>query len=230
VLASVFAANGDLGSPARLVAGVVPALWLGAALAGSGVLAALALPRARAVPAPLVRAAGPADHAAIREVLGAAYAQYTDDIAPEVWDVYRADLLDLDRHARLGQLVVAVVGGKIAGYAAFYPDATTQNLGWPGGWAGGRGLAVHPDYRGQGVADALIAALEHRAHESGAPVFAFHTSGFMTAALTVYARLGYRRAPEFDRDMSAHYGFDTGQPWQALAYLKYMPASRGGTP
>ena len=71
VLASVFAAHGDLGSPARLVAGVVPALWLGAALAGAGVLAALALPRADGVP--LVRVAGPGDHAAIRKEIGRAH-------------------------------------------------------------------------------------------------------------------------------------------------------------
>ncbi|MBE8516866.1 DHA2 family efflux MFS transporter permease subunit [Amycolatopsis sp. H6(2020)] len=227
VLASVFAAHGDLGSPARLVAGVVPALWLGAALAGAGVLAALALPRANGVP--LVRVAGPGDHAAIRKVLSAAYSQYAGDISPEVWDAYRADLLDLDRHACHGQLLVAEVKGKIAGYAAFYPDATVQNLGWPGGWAGGRGMGVHPDFRGQGVADALMAALEHRARESGAPVFAFHTSGFMTAALALYVRLGYHRAPEFDRDMNAHYGLDACRPWAALAYLKYLPAATGGT-
>jgi EmrB/QacA subfamily drug resistance transporter len=48
VLATVFAGHGDLGSPARFVAGAVPAFWLAAALAAAGVLAALALPRARA--------------------------------------------------------------------------------------------------------------------------------------------------------------------------------------
>ncbi|WP_410608116.1 DHA2 family efflux MFS transporter permease subunit [Amycolatopsis sp. lyj-109] len=225
-ISSIFAAHGDLGSPARLVAGFVPALWVGAALAGTGVLAALALPRPAGV---RVRTAGRGDHAAIRRVLSAAYAQYAGKVAPEVWDAYRADLLDLDRHACHGQLLVAEVDGKIAGYAAFYPDATVQNLGWPGGWAGGRGMGVHPDFRGRGVANALMAALEHRARESGAPVFAFHTSGFMTAALALYARLGYRRAPEFDRDMNAYYGHEACRPWAALAYLKYLPAAHGGT-
>jgi EmrB/QacA subfamily drug resistance transporter len=45
LLASVFAARGDLASPAGFLAGVGPALWLGAALAAAGVLVALALPR-----------------------------------------------------------------------------------------------------------------------------------------------------------------------------------------
>ena len=52
-LASVFAGHGDLGSPARFVAGVVPAFWLAAALAASGVLATLALPSPRAAPPPV---------------------------------------------------------------------------------------------------------------------------------------------------------------------------------
>jgi hypothetical protein len=203
---------GDLDSAARAVAGVGPAIWLAPAIAGAGVLAALTLPaRPRPhspigdtdMPTPLVRAAGPADHAAIRALLAIAYAPYAADIDPAVWDGYRADLLDLERHARHGQLCVAVIDGEIVGFAAFYPDAAAQNLGWPAGWASGRGLAVQ------------------RTRESGAPVFAFHTSRFMGTARALYARMGYRRAPQFDRDMNTHFGVPVGaRPWQALAYLK----------
>jgi GNAT superfamily N-acetyltransferase len=176
---------------------------------------------------PLVRPAGPADHAAIRDILRAAYSQYTADIPPQVWDTYLADLLDLDRHARDGDLLVAVVDGAIAGYAAFHPDATAQGFGWPPGWAGGRGLAVHPAYRGRGVAAALLAELEYRSRDAGADVFAFHTSAFMTTAVALYERLGYRRAPEFDLDVNAHYGIDAATPWPALAYLRRLSARRG---
>ena len=95
--------------------------------------------------------------------------------------------------------------GRIRGFGAFYPDASVQGLGWPPGWAGGRALAVHPDARGHGVARALLAACERLARESGAPVFAFHTASFMTGAIALYERLGYRRAPEFDFDMAARY-------------------------
>ncbi len=58
------------------------------------------------------------------------------------------------------------------------------------------------------------------AGQSGAPVFAFHTSGFMTTARALYERLGYRRAPEFDRDLGAYFGVRSSVPWMALAYLK----------
>jgi GNAT superfamily N-acetyltransferase len=175
---------------------------------------------------PFVRHAWGAEHREVRKLVRAAYSQYAGEIAPEVWSAYQADLLDMDRHARDGELLVAVVDGEIAGYAAFYPDASAQGFGWPVGWAGGRGLAVRPGRRGRGVAGALMAALERRARGAGAPAFAFHTSEFMTNARALYERLGYRRAPEFDRDLNAHYGIDANRPWTALAYLRFLPAAQ----
>jgi GNAT superfamily N-acetyltransferase len=170
------------------------------------------------------RTAGPGDHAAIREILRVAYRQYAADIPAETWDPYLADLLDLDRHARDGQLLVAVVEGEIVGYAAFYPDASTQGVGWPPGWAGGRGLAVHPGHRGQGVGPLLLAEVERRARAAGATAFAFHTSSFMTAAVALYDRRGYRRVPRFDMDVNALYGVTAERSWTALAYLHCLPA------
>ena len=102
--------------------------------------------------APFVRDAVPADHPAIRDVVAAAYRQYADLIAPDVFARYLADLLDLDRHARHGRLLVAEAAARVCGFAAFYPDASVQGFGLPAGWASGRALAVHPAARGYGVA------------------------------------------------------------------------------
>ena len=44
VLASVFSANGSYASPASYIAGLVPAVWLGAAIVAAGAVAALAIP------------------------------------------------------------------------------------------------------------------------------------------------------------------------------------------
>lgn len=52
VLSSVFAAHGDTGSGAHFIAGVVPALWLAAAVAAVALPAALAVPRTRAATRP----------------------------------------------------------------------------------------------------------------------------------------------------------------------------------
>ena len=156
----------------------------------------------------------------------AAYLQYADLIARDVFSPYLADLLDLDTHARHGHLIVVEADGRIRGFGAFYPDASAQGLGWPPGWASGRALAVHPDARGHGVARALLAANERLARESGAPVFAFHTASFMTDAIALYDRLGFRRAPEFDFDMAAHYGGTGAAPIMSIAYIRPLTGTR----
>jgi len=169
-----------------------------------------------------VRSARPADHPAIRETVTAAYAQYARELGPELFVRYLADLLDLDRHARHGHLLVAEVAGRIRGSGAFYADSSVQGFGWPAGWAGGRGLAVHPAARGRGVAGALLSACERLAGEHGAPVFAFHTGSFMSGAILLYEQLGYHRAPQFDTDLSAHYGVAGAPPATAVAYVRYL--------
>ena len=170
----------------------------------------------------LVRDAVPADYPAIRKVVIASYRHYADLIALDVFSPYLADLLDLETHAYHGRLLVAEADGRIRASGAFYPDASVQGVGWPPGWAGGRGLAVHPDARGHGVARAMIATIERLAREAGAPVFAFHTASFMTDAIALYDRLGYQRVPEFDFDMASRYSEFGAPPITSLAYLRCL--------
>ena len=122
-------------------------------------------------------------------------------------------------------MIVAELDGTVRGSGAFYPDVSVQGVGWPRGWAGGRALAVHPEARGHGVAQALVAAAECLAQHHGAPVFALHTASFMTA-IAMYDRLGYRRATEYDRDLGAFFGLD-GQPtFRSIAYIRDLPADQ----
>ena len=179
---------------------------------------------------PLVRDAVPADYPAIREVLIAAYRQYADLLSLDIFSPYLADVLDLDKHARYGRLIVVEVDGWICGFGAFYPDSTVQDVGFPVGWAGGRALAVHPAARGHGVARALLATCECLARETGAPVFAFHTASFMTKAIALYERLGYCRAPEFDFDMAARYSRFGAAPVMSIAYLRHLTPAHASVP
>ena len=182
---------------------------------------------ARPTVAPFVRAAVPADHPAIREVVIAAYRQYADLIPPDVFTAYLADLLDLDTHARHGRLFVVEAGERVCAFAAFYPDGLTQ--GFPPGWVSGRALAVHPDARGNGAARALLATGEHLALQAGAPFFAFHTHSYMTDARGLYERAGYRRAPEFDFDVAERFGRFGAAPVMSLAYYR-NPTQQHVTP
>jgi ribosomal protein S18 acetylase RimI-like enzyme len=79
--------------------------------------------------------------------------------------------------------------------------------------------AEHPEIR-----ELMRAAYGQYARVAGAPAFAFHTSEFMTTAVALYQRMGYRRAPEFDLDANAHYRIAATRPWTAVAYLKCLSA------
>jgi GNAT superfamily N-acetyltransferase len=170
-----------------------------------------------------VRRAPRDDHDAIKDVIRAAYGQYAAVLGPELYSRYLADLIDLDRHAQHGDLYVAEHDGVIVGSAAFYPDA--RPLGWPGGWASGRGLAVLPSARGLGVATAILGLIERLACQTGARVFAFHTSEFMTDAVALYGRLGFRRAPRFDIDFGTIYGVATPRPLRSIAFYRNVANS-----
>lgn len=177
--------------------------------------------RTRPTPATvLVRDAGPNDREAMADVVSAAFAQYAAVLPSAVFREYLADLLDFDLHAGHGDLLLAALDGRVVGSVAFYRDIASQRMGWPQGWAGGRGLAVHPGARGQHVARALLGECERRARMHGSGVFAFHTATVMTAAIALYEHLGYRRAPRYDLDLAAHFAITGIEPIPSIAYRR----------
>jgi GNAT superfamily N-acetyltransferase len=175
-----------------------------------------------------VREARTDDLPKMREVVLAAYQQYARDLPDDLFGVYLDDLLDYERHAGHGTLLVVEAGGQVLACGAFYADVADQHMGWPSGWAGGRGLAVHPDARGQGAARALLAEAEARARRVGAKAFAFHTATFMTDAIALYARLGYRRAPAYDLDLGVHFGILNAAGFPTIAYVRELEEKRPG--
>jgi predicted N-acetyltransferase YhbS len=171
---------------------------------------------------PIVRDADRSDLADIREVVQAAHSRFEALLPPTVFMRYLDDLLDLEEHFRRGQLLVAEVDGRIRGSAAFYPNTYNQGMGWPRGWAGGRGMAVPPENRHEDAARALLDECERRARAYGARTFAFHAPTFMTDAIALYERLGYCRVAHFDLDMTAHFGLSTSRPVMAIAFRRNL--------
>jgi predicted N-acetyltransferase YhbS len=165
-----------------------------------------------------VREATPADHPAVRHVLRAAYQQYETVLPPGAFGIYLEDLLDLDDRARTGRLLVAERDGRIVGAVTFYEDAADEGFGWPHGWAGLRALGVHPAARGRGVGHQLMDACLQGARRIGAEVLCLHSAGFMTDAVAIYEAMGFRRAPEFDFEGTAHFQVDGDERVQVIAY------------
>jgi len=80
------------------------------------------------------------------------------------------------------------------------------------------GARVERSARGAGVGQALVEACLERARAAGAPVLCLHTAEFMTAAVAIYERLGFRRDPAFDFDGTRRLGLDGVRPVPILAY------------
>lgn len=148
-----------------------------------------------------VRAARPADFAAIADLTVGVY------VAEGYAGPHYVDTLaDVPGRAASTELIVAEHGGRIVGAVALASHGTPYaELAGPGE-AVFRMLVVDPDWRGAGVATALVQECLRRARESGHRAMVICTEPHMHAAHRLYQRLGFRRVPE--RDWSPTPGID----------------------
>lgn len=148
-----------------------------------------------------VRGAGPGDRDAIQAVTLAAYLEYAAAI-PAQWEGYRHNILATLGAASPGTQIVALDHDRMVGAVLLYPAGTSIEN--PGGtavtltWPEVRLLAVAPAARGRGVGAALMSECIHRARSAGATALTLHTTDLMQAAMRLYERLGFERAPALD--------------------------------
>ncbi len=148
-----------------------------------------------------IRDARPGDRDAVREVTLAAYAEYAT-LMPELWDGYRDNILATLASPAPAEQIVAEHAGAVVGAVLLYPTGIALP-GAGGGqgrmpWPEVRLLAVAPAGRGRGVGAALMQECVRRARAAAAPVLALHTTDLMRAAVRLYERMGFVRAPELD--------------------------------
>jgi ribosomal protein S18 acetylase RimI-like enzyme len=136
---------------------------------------------------------------AIGDLLQASYAQYERHYTPEGWQRYFGMLREVSSHFGRAEVIVAEREGGLAGCVMFYPDGSLSEQGeWPEGWAGVLRLAVHPTYRGQGIARALTQECVRRAREAGISTLALHATEWMSVSRGMYERMGFVRDESFD--------------------------------
>ncbi len=149
----------------------------------------------------VIRDARPSDQDAIRQVTLAAYQEYAAQI-PAHWEAYRENILATLADAKPAGQIVAEQEGSIVGAVLLYPAGTTMSA--PDGtsvrrlWPEVRLLAVAPPGRGRGIGAALMRECIRRAGEVNAPTLALHTTDMMQAAMRLYERMGFVRAPQLD--------------------------------
>ena len=86
-------------------------------------------------------------------------------------------------------------------------------------------MDVSDEARGLGVGRKLIACCLDRAELQGARVACLHTAHFMTAAIGLYERSGFRRAEEFDLDLPDRHEVADGEGLRIIAYARPVGAS-----
>jgi GNAT superfamily N-acetyltransferase len=140
------------------------------------------------------------EHAAIRELTLAAYAEFATIMAPTAWAGLQQALqaaLDAEGAA---ERIVAEMDGTLLGSVMLYPPTANAygNAIAGEGWPELRLLAVAPAARGQGVGTALVEECKRRARRAGARVLGLHTSESLRAAIRMYEHMGFVRAPAGD--------------------------------
>jgi GNAT superfamily N-acetyltransferase len=171
------------------------------------------------VPPLTVRDAAPDEAGAIRDITLAAYEQYAAALPPPFWEAYRDNIVRTLARPGAATQIVAERSGALVGAVLLYPaDAAIFAAGEgppPMRWPEVRLLAVPPSARGLGVGAALMRECVARARRDGADRLALHTTPMMAAALRLYTRMGFARAPELD--FSPAPGFDVHGYALALA-------------
>ncbi len=147
----------------------------------------------------VIRDARPEDRDAIRALTLQAYAQYASLMEPGVW-AGLSGAMRSGLEAEEAERIVAEREGRLLGSVALFPPAADvyPRDAAPVSWPELRLLAVAPEARGAGVGQALVEECVRRARRMGASELGLHTSRSMPAAMRMYHRLGFVRAPERD--------------------------------
>jgi ribosomal protein S18 acetylase RimI-like enzyme len=161
------------------------------------------------------------DFAAIRRVAAAANEELRQPMGERVYRGYLENIVDIEARAGRSIILVAEARGEVVGTVTLYPNANDEAMPvqFPPGTAGLRATAVSPDWRGRGIGRSLIRALIVRAETVRAGAIALHTAECMTAAIHLYGRLGFRRAPELDFLANDFLANGEGDRLEALAMV-----------
>ena len=148
----------------------------------------------------LIREAGPDELAEIETLIKTAYREFQPLMPAAAWQHWMDNITETLR-APGGIVLVAERDCRLEGAVSFYPDAAQAHQGqWPAGAAAIRLLAVLPASRGRSHGVRLTEACLRRARQLKVGTIFLYTGTFMAAARHIYEKLGFKRAPEFDRD------------------------------
>jgi len=125
-------------------------------------------------------------------------AAYTHDRHVSEDDDYVHHLRDAATREREAELYVALVDDLLAGTVTFCPEGSRWREVGREGEGEFRMLAVAPEHRRRGVAEALVGLCLERSREFGYDAVVLSSLESQRPAQRIYERLGFERAPERD--------------------------------
>ena len=147
-----------------------------------------------------IREAGAEELDEVENLVKTAYREFQPLMPEAAWNRWMENISETI-HSPDGVMLVMGHRGEIEGAVKFYPDAGQARQGqWPPGAGLIRLLAVSPASRGRGYGVRLTQECLRLARELKIPTIFLYTGTFMAAARHIYEKLGFKRAPEFDRD------------------------------
>lgn len=147
-----------------------------------------------------IRDARPGERPAIADLTMAAYAEYASVMEPTAWALLEGVLRNTLGSDPPGEWIVAERAGALTGSVLLSPPVEkayggeVDQIDWPEV----RLLAVSPAQRGQGIGQALMDECVARARAAGYTTLGLHSSASLRAALRMYERMGFVRAPAYD--------------------------------
>jgi ribosomal protein S18 acetylase RimI-like enzyme len=152
---------------------------------------------------PLIREARPEDDSSIGDLLINAYVtQYARKMPEVVVDENRKkDLRNVAEKRRIGTVLVAELDGKIVGSVTLLRPGSPRSEAWRDQMADLRMFGIDLNYRGQGIADALLDEAERIVREEWKCLtLGLHVRRGARGVAGIYMKRGFQRDPSGDLD------------------------------
>lgn len=161
----------------------------------------------RGLPAfvPVVERATRNDFAAIGDLNVMAYREFARHLAADRWEDWQRNLRRVEERARGAEIFICRDGERVVGSVAYCPAGRGDPAVFAPNMAAVLLLAVHPAYRGTGIAKLLMDACLSRARNDGAQSVGLFTSEPMLAAQHIYRSLGFALESELPRRYGLRY-------------------------
>jgi GNAT superfamily N-acetyltransferase len=138
-----------------------------------------------------IRLATRTNSSSIASVLVQSFLEYKALYTPEAFAATISTITELEHRLVEGPVWIAIENETVAGTVSVVPYGEALLI---------RSLAVPPSNRGQGVGELLLHHVEKYAYQKGYSRLFLSTTPFLTPAIRLYERFGFRRSKEGPSD------------------------------